>query len=55
MRFKLIIAIVVGLAIVLGIIFLSGPTVVDRPEKGSAVIAFGDSLVTGYGVNNPGR
>lgn len=54
MKFKIILGAVVAIATALVIIFFSGPTVVDWPEKGTAVIAFGDSLVTGYGVNTIG-
>ncbi|OGE79245.1 MAG: hypothetical protein A2751_04615 [Candidatus Doudnabacteria bacterium RIFCSPHIGHO2_01_FULL_46_14] len=54
MKLKLIIAGIIGIAIALAMILFSGPTIVDRPEKGTNIIAFGDSLVTGYGVTTLG-
>jgi len=54
MKFKIIIGAIIAIAAAFAIIFFSGPTVVDRPEKGTAIIAFGDSLVTGYGITTIG-
>ncbi len=54
MKLKIILGAIIAIIATLAIIFFSGTSVVDWPEKGSSVIAFGDSLVTGYGVDTIG-
>ncbi|OGE76019.1 MAG: hypothetical protein A3C85_00605 [Candidatus Doudnabacteria bacterium RIFCSPHIGHO2_02_FULL_48_21] len=55
MRLRFIIPAVIAFVISLAIIFLRPETaVVDLPEKGTNIIAFGDSLVTGYGLTTVG-
>src|SRR3989344_5244313 len=51
-----IVFLIVAGAMVLGylLFFYNSVRIVDRPKQGSQVIAFGDSLVTGYGVKTIG-
>jgi len=53
MKLKIIIAAIIAIAIAIIVIFSKDETIVDRPEQGSTIVAFGDSLVTGYGLATP--
>lgn len=56
MRLKIVISAMIFAAAAAGVAWYLSRSVkvVDQPEKGSAVIVFGDSLVTGYGVETIG-